>query len=91
MFLRDQKKRTYILITLKKDKRIDLQALGNILQKGKLSFASDKDLNNMLNVQPGSVTPFAILNDEEKKIKLYFDRDIQPDSYILVLQCLLGF
>ena len=38
-----------------------------------LSFAGEKYLNELLNVKPGAVTPFGLLNDNEKKIIFFLD------------------
>ena len=39
-----------------------------------LSFAGKKHLHELLNVEPGAVTPFGLLNDIEKKINYYFKK-----------------
>lgn len=84
LFLRDRKKTAYVLLTVKDDKRVDLLSLGKTLQLDRLSFASSNDLIEKLNVQPGSVTPFAILNDQSKKITFFMDDDLLQEEYISV-------
>ena len=39
-----------------------------------MSFASKDDLESILKLIPGAVTPFGLLNDDEKKVKFYIDR-----------------
>lgn len=82
LFLRDPKKRNYILVTLRENKQIDLSKLSVLLELGKLSFASAEDLNRLLGVQPGSVTPAAVLNDRQHCVKLFFDNDLLKEEYI---------
>lgn len=82
LFLRNKKKTAYWLITVKEDKRVDLQALGELLGGGRLSFGSADDLMTMLGVTPGSVTPLAMVNDHERRVKLFFDRDLLKDPGI---------
>ena len=74
LFVRDDKKRNYYLITVKGDKRVDLKKFQ--LQNGtrRLSFASDADLFAVLGLTPGAVTPFGLLNDAEKKVHFYLDK-----------------
>ncbi len=74
LFVRDDKKRNYYLITVKGDKRVDLKQFQ--LQNGtrRLSFASDTDLEAILGLTPGAVTPFGLLNDAEKKVIFYLDK-----------------
>lgn len=40
-----------------------------------LSFASENDLMNIMKLTPGSVTPFGILNDDERKVNFFIDRE----------------
>ena len=48
-----------------------------------LSFASQKDLNEILNLNPGSVSPFGLLNDKELKVKFFIDKSFMMDKYII--------
>ena len=73
LFVRDDKKRNYYLITVKGEKRIDLKEFRKEYQLRSLSFASDQDLYDYLGLLPGSVTPLGLLNDKEKKVIWYLD------------------
>lgn len=84
LFVRDKKKKAYLLVTVKEEKRIDLSVLEEKLKIGRLSFASNNDLTTMLGVQPGSVTPIAIINDKSKRIKPLFDDELLNDEYIAI-------
>ena len=66
----------YYLIILKYDKIIDLKELRAKLSSGRLSFASEKELNDLLNLAPGSITPFGIINDLENKIVIAIDNEL---------------
>lgn len=75
LFIRDEKKRNYYLISVKGDKRIDLKEFRRKNNTKPLSFASEEDLKNMLGLTPGSVTPLGLLCDEERKVHLFLDSD----------------
>ena len=75
LFVRDDKKRNYYLITVKGDKRVDLKEFRQKNNTRPLSFASENDLMNILGLIPGSVTPLGILNDTEMKVKVFLDED----------------
>ena len=63
LFLRDKKKRVW-LVTALEERHIDLKALKRRLgASGSLSFGSAELLMEVLGVTPGSVTPFAVIND----------------------------
>lgn len=73
LFVRDDKKRQYYLITVKGDKRVDLKAFRRQHATRPLSFASENELKDILDLVPGAVTPLGILNDAEHRVQLYLD------------------
>lgn len=75
LFVRDDKKRNYYLITVKGDKRVDLKEFQKKHGTRRLSFASADDLMAIMGLIPGAVTPLGVLNDEERRVEVYLDRD----------------
>ena len=75
LFVRDDKKRSYYLITVRGDKRVDLKAFRAAQQTRPLSFASADELKALLGLIPGAVTPLGILNDAAARVKVFIDRD----------------
>ena len=53
---------------------IDLKKTMQQIQSKKLSFAKPEYLHNILGIEPGSVSPFALLNDTKKEVRFYLDR-----------------
>lgn len=84
LFLRNRKKTAYFLAVVMSDHRVDIKELTKFLEVGqKLSFASPADLEHFLGVQPGSVTPLALIHPEAKGIKkLLVDRAIHDYPYV---------
>lgn len=82
LFLRNKKKTSYWLVSVAETKRVDLKQLGDLLAGGRLSFVNNESLVDMLGVQPGSVTPLAIINDKEQQVQLFLDRDLLTTEYI---------
>ena len=76
IFVRDDKKRNYYLITVKGDKKLDLKEFRKNNNTRALSFASENDLMDIMNLIPGSVTPLGMLNDKEMKVKLFLDKEL---------------
>lgn len=79
LFVRDDKKRNYYLITVKGDKRVDLKEFRKNNYTRALSFASAEDLMNIIGLIPGAVTPLGLLNDSEHKVTLCLDNDFMND------------
>lgn len=76
LFLRDDKKRNYYLVVIRKDKTVNLKELRCSLGSRPLSFASEDDLCSYLGLKKGSVTPLGILNDIEHKVQVIVDEDV---------------
>ena len=75
LFVRDDRKQRYYLITVKGDKRVDLKAFREKYGTRRLSFASDADLMEKLGLIPGAVTPLGLLNDADRAVFFYLDRE----------------
>lgn len=83
LFVRDDKKKNYYLITVKGNKKVDLKEFRKKNETRPLSFASESDLMDILKLIPGSVTPLGIMNDEEKKVIVYIDRDFTGSTNLI--------
>lgn len=81
LFVRDDKKKNYYLITVKGDKRVNLKDFRKAHGLRPLSFASPEDLKKYMDLTPGAVTPLGLLNVEEAPITLYLDSEFK-DSII---------
>lgn len=83
LFVRDDKKENYYLITVKGNKRVDLKEFRKRYDVRPISFASAEDLMKYLNLIPGSVSPLGLLNDKERKVKFYLDDSFFKDNKII--------
>jgi Ala-tRNA(Pro) deacylase len=73
LFLKD-KSGAYYLVVACQDAAIDLKGLHRVLgAKGRFSFGSAGALEEILGVKPGSVTPFAAINDVSGKVVVVLD------------------
>ena len=75
LFIRDDKKRNFYLITVRGDKRVDLKKFKQDHGTRSLQFASAEMLMEMMGLIPGAVTPMGLLNDEECRIQWFLDRE----------------
>ena len=83
LFVRDDKKRQYYLITVQGDKRVDLKEFRKAFGTRSLSFASAEELLSILHLTPGSVTPLGLLNDEEKRVDFYLDNCLVGQDHLI--------
>lgn len=75
LFLRDDK-RNFLLLTVPGEKRVNLKAFQKANGLRKLSFGSAEDLEALLGLHPGSVTPLGVLNDPVGSVPLCLDREL---------------
>lgn len=80
LFLRDQKKRNYYLVSIPGWKNVNLKELDKTLGSGKLSFANEEELYRYLGLRKGQVSPLGVLNDEGKKVVAVFDESLQGQT-----------
>ncbi|MGH6933635.1 MAG: prolyl-tRNA synthetase associated domain-containing protein [Dongiaceae bacterium] len=73
LFLRNKKEEMWLVVAAE-DRAIDLKVLGERLGAGRLSFGSAERLMKYLGVSPGAVTPFALINDRDRQVKVVIDR-----------------
>ena len=72
LFLKDRRDGLWLVVA-REDLRVDLNALAKQLGLGRLSFGSAELLIGTLGVPPGSVTPFALINDREGRVRVVLD------------------
>lgn len=72
LFLRDAKK-AYWLVVVPFDRQVQLKTLPDVIGSKRLSFASDDRLRQVLAVEPGSVTPFGLINDRAHAVNVVLD------------------
>jgi Ala-tRNA(Pro) deacylase len=76
LFLRNQKGDRHYLVILTHSKRADLRQVAVQIGDGKLSFASPERLMTHLGLAPGAVSPFGLLNDPDRHVRVFIDADL---------------
>src|SRR5262249_3866034 len=77
LFLRNQKGDRHYLVILPHSKRADLRAIADQIGDGKLSFASPERLMARLGLTPGSVSPFGLINDPGRTVRVVPARELK--------------
>ena len=78
LFLRNQKGSRHYLVILEHRKKADLRKVADQIGDGKLSFGSPERLKTHLGLTPGSVSPFGLINDASRAVRIVLDRDLKP-------------
>lgn len=69
LFLKDKKDQHWLVVALE-DAPVALNSFDKVIGSARLSFASAERLWARLGVRPGSVTPFALVNDRERAVNV---------------------
>lgn len=82
LFLKERGHKNYYLIVLLDDKRADLKSISKQLKISRLTFANEDELNSILGLNPGEVTPFGLLNDKEKEVNVIIDDELENSEFV---------
>lgn len=74
LFLRNKKGNVHYLLIADSNKKVDLKKLSSLLSESRLSFASPERLSEYLGLTPGSVSPFGLINDSSKSVRVLIDK-----------------
>ena len=82
LFLRNKKGNRHYLVILLSAKQADLRGLNEKLGEDRLSFGSPVRLQNYLGLEPGSVSPFGLVNDRHKEVIVIVDQDLRQAGWV---------
>jgi Ala-tRNA(Pro) deacylase len=82
LFLRNKKGDVHYLVVVAHTKRVDLKALAVELGADKVSFASAERLQRHLGLTAGAVSPFGLIHDRDRSVRLVLDGDLKGAARI---------
>jgi len=80
IFFRNHKGDRHYLVILEHMRQLNIRDLEKRLKQGKLTFASDQRLKKYLGVEPGSVSPFGLINDESHHVHVFIDEKLNESD-----------
>ncbi len=89
LFLKDKKKRLYLLSTLH-DREINLSLIGKQIGAKDLRFADENILYEKLGVKQGCVSAYALINDVDNEVEFLADQDLFRGSELVYFHPLLN-
>ena len=81
LFLKN-KKNNFFLLSCEEADKIDLKKISKSLELGNISFAKEEYLETYLKIKPGSVSPFALLNDEGGEVSFYLEQTLYESKFV---------
>lgn len=80
LFFRNHKGNRHYLVCFRAEQTLAIHDLEHRLHQGRLSFASPERMHKYLGLEPGSVSPFGLINDHEHHVHLFLDETLQEAS-----------
>ena len=80
MFLTNKKKTKYYLLIMDDRKSLDMDLFKDLVSANRIRMASADSLFEKMQLPPGTVSPFGLLNNPERDIQVYFDKDIVSED-----------
>jgi Ala-tRNA(Pro) deacylase len=81
LFMKDKKDKIW-LVVMPGDKRAQLGTLEKAIGSARLSFGKPELLMEVLGITPGSVTPFALINDTARRVSVVLDTDMMKADLV---------
>ena len=82
LLLKDKKSQLF-LVAAHEDSEVDLKSLHTrVGARGRLGFASMAEMRRVLGVDPGTLTPLAVINDASCEVIVVIDQTLTPASQI---------
>lgn len=88
LFLCNRQKTAFYLLLMPGDKLFKTKDLSQQIGSSRLSFAGEDDMQEILNLTPGSVTILGLMYDNERKVKLLIDEEVFHDEYFGCHPCI---
>lgn len=76
MFLTNKKKKNFYMVIMDDSKMMDMDRFKDMVDEKKIKMASEESLYEKMMLPPGVVSPFGLLNNEDKDIRVYIDKEI---------------
>ena len=77
LLLRNKKSTNFYMVILPDNKKLDTKIIREEFDDSKMSFASESLMMEKIWLKPWSVSPFALVNNETKDIKVVFDKSLE--------------
>jgi Ala-tRNA(Pro) deacylase len=81
LFIKDRKGGIW-LVVMPGNKRADLGRLEKALGAPRFSFARAELLQEVLELTPGSITPFGLINERRRRVAVILDQDMLDSEWV---------
>lgn len=88
LLLCNRQKTDFYILLMPGDKKFETKVLSNQLGTARLSFADGSFMEEFLDITPGSLSVFGLMNDKDNRVRLVIDKDITEEEYLGAHPCI---
>lgn len=88
LLLCNRQKTDFYILLMPGDKKFETKALSAQLGTARLSFADGSFMEEFLDITPGSLSVFGLMNDKDKRVRLIIDSDVTKEEYFAAHPCI---
>lgn len=77
LLIRNKKSTNFYMVVIRDSTRLDTNLVRAYFEDSKMSFSSEEQMMGKIWLKPWSVSPFALINNTEKDIKIVFEKSLQ--------------
>ena len=88
LLLCNRQKTDFYILLMPGDKKFSTKDLSAQLGTARLSFADGSFMEEFLDITPGSLSVFGLMNDKDNRVRLVIDKDITKDEYFAAHPCI---
>ncbi|MFT4311915.1 MAG: prolyl-tRNA synthetase associated domain-containing protein [Candidatus Woesearchaeota archaeon] len=81
LFLKNKHSTKFYLVIIPDDQKANMKELG-FLAGDSLTFASERNLKDVLGLTPGAVSPFGLINNKDNAVELLIHKAIWESKYL---------
>lgn len=82
LFLCNQQKTVFYLLMIREDKAFKTKDVSKQLGVSRLSFGPPEEMERLLHLSPGAVSPMGLLFESAKDVRLILDGDLRDGEYL---------
>jgi len=82
LFFRNHKGNKHFLVVMEFSHQLNIKDLEKRLKQGKITFGSPKRLMKYMGLEPGSVSPFGLINDINNEVHVFIDENLKKSEKI---------
>lgn len=80
LLLENKKSSNFYMVVIPDYKKLEVNKVRHFYNDSKLSFVSSEKMQELISLTPGNVSPYALINNSLKNIKVIIDKELENEK-----------